>query len=171
MTLTRLITDPASTGTWNLVPERSSFTFSNKTLWGLVPVNGRFTEVTGQGRISEDGQLSGRIQIRVASVKTGVGKRDEHLRSADFFDADNFPEITIDVTGIAADGSLTATMRLRGIELPLPLTVSATTQGEGIVAVTARTKVDRTRWGIDGNMAGMIPTTTTLTADAVFTRA
>jgi hypothetical protein len=39
------------------------------------------------------------------------------------------------------------------------------------VAVTARTKVDRTRWGIDGNMAGMIPTTTALTADAVFTRA
>ena len=70
MTVTRLITDPASTGTWTLVPGRSSFTFSNKTLWGLVPVNGRFTDVTGQGQIAADGQVSGRIQLRVASVKT-----------------------------------------------------------------------------------------------------
>ena len=62
-------------------------------------------------------------------------------------------------------------MRLRGVELPLPLDASVTPQVEGTVAVTARTKVDRTRWGIAGNMAGMIPTTTTLTADAVFTRA
>ncbi len=171
MTVTRLITDPASTGTWTLVPGRSSFTFSNKTLWGLVPVNGRFTDVTGQGQIAADGQVSGRIQLRVASVKTGVGKRDEHLRSADFFDAENYPEITINVTGIAADGTLTATMRLRGVELPLPLDASVTPQVESTVAVTARTKVDRTRWGIAGSMAGMIPTTTTLTADAVFTRA
>ncbi|MEI7717580.1 MAG: YceI family protein, partial [Mycobacterium sp.] len=85
MTLPRALTDPASTGSWTLVPDRSSIKFSSKTLWGLVPVNGRFPDVTGEGTVGADGAVSGRLQIRAASVKTGIGKRDEHLCSPDFF--------------------------------------------------------------------------------------
>jgi len=171
MTLQPVLTDPASTGTWVLVPDRSSIKFSNKTMWGLVPVNGRFNEFSGEGQVAAGGAVSGRLQIRAASVNTGMGKRDEHLQSADFFDTENFPEITVEVNGLGADGALTATLSIRGTTLPLPLTVTAEPLGDGTVQVTARTQVDRTRWGVSGNMFGMMPTTTTLIADAVFTKA
>ena len=171
MTIPSVLTDPASTGTWTLVPDRSSIRFSNKTMWGLVPVNGRFTEITGAGSIANGGAVSGRLQIRAASVKTGMGKRDEHLRSADFFDAENFPEITVEVSGLGADGALNATLKVRDTTLPLPLTATVTPLGDGTVQVSARTQIDRTTWGVSGNMFGMMPTTTTLIADAVFTKA
>ena len=171
MTLPRALTDPASTGTWTLVPDRSSIKFSSKTLWGLVPVNGRFSDVTGEGMVGAGGAVSGRLQIRVASVKTGIGKRDEHLCSPDFFDATNCPLITVEVNGLGADGALDATLRVRDTALPLPLTATVTPLGDGTMQVNARTQIDRTDWGVTGNTMGMIPTTVTLIADAVFAKA
>ena len=171
MTLQRVLADPATTGTWTLVPDRSSIKFGSKTLWGLVPVNGRFTDVSGNGSVAADGALSGRLEIRSASVKTGIKKRDEHLQSADFFDTADFPEITVEVSGVASNGDLNATLRVRGTTLPIPLTATVAAQGDGTVQVTARTTVDRTKWGISGNTMGMIPSTTTLIAEAVFSKA
>ena len=171
MTLQRVLADPATIGTWALVPDRSSITFGSKTLWGLVPVNGRFTDVTGEGNVAADGAVTGRITIGTASVKTGIKKRDEHLQSADFFDTERFPEITVEVSGVAANGDLKATLRVRGTTLPIPLTATVTAQGDGTVQVTARTTVDRTKWGISGNTMGMIPSATTLIAEAVFSKA
>lgn len=84
MTLQRVLADPATTGNWTLVPDRSSIRFGSKTLWGLVPVNGRFTDITGEGSVAADGAISGHLRIGVASMKTGIKKRDEHLQSADF---------------------------------------------------------------------------------------
>ena len=171
MTLQRMLADPATIGTWALVPDRSSIKFGSKTLWGLVPVNGRFTDVTGDGSVAADGAVTGRIKIGVASVKTGIKKRDEHLQSADFFDTGNFPAITVEVSGVGADGNLNATLGVRGTTLPLPLTATVTPLSDGTVQVTARTTVDRTRWGISGNTMGMIPASTTLIAEAVFIKA
>ena len=111
------------------------------------------------------------FSIRSASVKTGIKKRDEHLQSADFFDTERFPEITVEVSGVAANGDLKATLRVRGTTLPIPLTATVTAQGDGTVQVTARTTVDRTKWGISGNTMGMIPSATTLIAEAVFSKA
>ncbi|MEI7545462.1 MAG: YceI family protein [Mycobacteriaceae bacterium] len=170
MTIQSVLTDPASTGTWTLVPDRSAITFGSKTLWGLVPVNGRFTDVTGEGSIGAGGAVSGRLQIRVASVKTGIGKRDEHLCSPDFFDTAKFPLITVEVNGLGADGALEATLRVRDTALPLPLTATVTPLADGAVQVNATTQVDRTRWGVSGNTMGMIPAVTTLTVDAIFAK-
>jgi len=170
MTLPRVLTDPAAVGTWALVPDRSSIKFGSKTVWGLVPVNGRFTDITGEGSVTAGGAVSGRLQIRVASVKTGIGKRDEHLCSSDFFDVANFPLITVEVNGLGADGALDATLRVRDTALPLPLTTTVTPLGDGTMQVNATTQVDRTRWGVSGNTMGMIPAITTLTVDAIFTK-
>ena len=52
-----------------------------------------------------------------------------------------------------------------------PAAVTAEPLGDGTLQVTARAEVDRTRWGVSGNMFGMMPTTTTLIADAVFAKA
>jgi len=171
MTLQRVLADPAAIGTWALVPDRSSIKFGSKTLWGLVPVNGRFTDVTGDGNVAADGAVTGHIKIGAASVKTGIKKRDEHLQSADFFDTENFPEITVEVSGVGADGDLNAALRVRGTTLPIPLAATVTPLGDGTVQVAARTTVDRTKWGVSGNTMGMIPAGTTLIAEAVFIKA
>ena len=117
MTEQDLLNDPAMVGTWTLEPERSSVRFISKTLWGLVPVNGRFTDVSGQAQITPDGQLSGRLVIRAESVRSGIGMRDRHLRAADFFDAANHPDIVVAISGVAPDGGLAATLSIRGTTL------------------------------------------------------
>ncbi len=95
-----LLNDPNTTGVWSLDAGRSTVGFNVKNFWGLVNVKGRFPEVSGDGQITGKGAIFGRLDIQVASLRTGIGKRDEHLRSADFFDADRYPEIGVEVTGI-----------------------------------------------------------------------
>jgi len=85
----------------------------------------------------------------------------------DFFDADAFPEIVVEASGT----DLATTLSIRGTTLPVPLETTATRQGDGTIALSARGRLDRTRWGVSGNMVGMMPPATTLVVDAVFTRA
>ncbi|EID13934.1 hypothetical protein MXEN_09639 [Mycobacterium xenopi RIVM700367] len=170
-----LLNDPDTAGVWNLVPERSAFTFKIKNMWGLLNVKGRFTDVSGDGQITGKGAVFGRLDIRVASLRTGIRKRDDHLRSADFFDVERFPEISVVVTalqpttGNAAD--LRATFTIKGItaELPLPATIDEL--GDGSVRISATTHVDRAQFGLDWNRLGMIGKTATASAEAVFVRA
>ncbi len=165
MTLQSLLADPSAVGTWTLDPSRSQIRFSNKTLWGLVPVNGRFTDISGSGSVTADGAIKGRVDIKAASLRTGIGMRDKHLRSPDFFDTDNHPDITVEVTGPQS-----ATLTIRGTTLPLPLHTTIARVDAGTVRVTIRATVDRTEWGVSGNMAGMMPTAATLVAETVFTK-
>ena len=170
MTAHNPLTDPALAGAWTLDPERSSVRFTSKTLWGLIPVNGRFTGVRGHGVIAPGGQLTGQLVISADSVRTGIGMRDHHLQAADFFDAERFPEIVVAVTGTAPDGTLTATLSIRGTTLPLPLSTAVTRSDADTLTITARGEIDRTRWAVSGNMLGMMPPTTTLVTEAVFAR-
>jgi polyisoprenoid-binding protein YceI len=169
MTSKNLLTDPDMAGAWTLEPERSSVRFVSKTLWGLVPVNGRFTDVAGEARVTPDGQLSGRLVIRADSVRTGIGMRDRHLRAADFFDVGNHPDIVVGLTGTAG-GDLSANLTIRGTTLPVELQTTIDRQGDRAVTVSARGQIDRTRWGVSGNMLGMMPPNTELLADSVFVR-
>ncbi len=98
--LQALLDDPNSAWRWQLVPARSSVRFKNKTFWGLATVTGEFTDVRGAGEITANGALSGGLAIGAASLKTGIRKRDEHLRSADFFDVEKHPVIRVEVTGV-----------------------------------------------------------------------
>ena len=170
--LQSLLADPGTAGVWNLVPARSSVRFKNKTLWGLAAVNGEFTDVSGDGQITAKGAVFGRLDVRAASLRTGIGKRDEHLRSPDFFDVEKYPEISVVVTEVTATGERTADLRaeltVRGTTRPLPLSVGVEGVGDRTVRISAQTTVDRTAFGVSGNMVGMMPATTTLIADLVF---
>ncbi|AKK26763.1 YceI family protein [Mycobacterium sp. EPa45] len=170
-----LLNDPGAVGTWQLVPARSSVRFKNKTFWGLATVTGKFGDVSGAGQIGANAAVSGRLDIRASSLKTGIGKRDEHLRSADFFDVENHPDIHVEVSALEPTGSdtasLTGTITVRGVRQPLPLSATVTPLGDGTVQVSAQAVVDRTTFGVSGNMIGMMPVTTTLLADIVFAKA
>lgn len=165
MTLAKLLIDPSAVGSWTLIPDRSSVRFISKTLWGLVPVKGQFTEVTGSGTVSTGGTVSGRLDIKASSISTGIGKRDHHLRDADFFDVEKFPEITV-----AVSGPDTVTLSIRGTTVEVPLDADVHPIDDNTVRITARAEIDRTRWGVSGNTAGMIPKAVVLMADTVFTK-
>ena len=173
MTVRSILADPSMAGTWSLAADRSSVRFTNKTLWGLVKVNGEFDDVSGTGQFGP-GEITGRLSIGAASLRTGIGKRDEHLRSADFFDTDTHPQITVDISGATPTGEHTvdfaAAMTIRGTTLPLPVTATVTRLSNDTVHIVGRATIDRTRWGVSGNMFGMMPTTAALVADTTFVR-
>ena len=71
---------------------------------GLIRVNGVFREVTGTGAVRPDGKVSGTVTVAAASIDTRNSRRDAHLCSADFFDSDNYPDITFTTNGIRPAG-------------------------------------------------------------------
>ena len=71
---------------------------------GLAPVNGLFRQVAGTGTITPAGEVSGAITVVAASIDTKNTRRDTHLRSADFFDSENYPDITFTVEGMRPSG-------------------------------------------------------------------
>lgn len=91
-----LLPSPAvSAKDWPIDIDHSAAHFSIKHM-GIAKVRGNFADLTGTATFDDkSGQLLGlRIKIGVASIDTGVVKRDEHLRSADFFDAGKYPTMT-----------------------------------------------------------------------------
>ena len=82
-----LLTDRTLAGEWALDPRTSSVRLKSRAMWGLVPVNGVFREVSGNGTVSPDGRVSGTVTVAAASIDTKNTRRDTHLRSADFFDS------------------------------------------------------------------------------------
>jgi polyisoprenoid-binding protein YceI len=174
-TVETLLSDPDTAGVWNLVPERSSVTFKIRNMWGLVNVKGKFLDINGDGQVTGKGAVFGRLDIRAASLRTGIHKRDEHLRSADFFDVKRFPEISVVVTAVqptagnAAD--LRASFNIKGVNAPLPLPVRITVLGDGSVRISAKTEVGRAQFGVDWNRFGMIGKTATVSAETIFVRA
>src|SRR5271165_2743808 len=99
-----LVRDQAAMGTWFLDRSASRVGFRAKTFWGLVTVRGRFTDVDGQVEVHSNGTLSARLIIDAASVDTKQKKRDEHLRSGEFFDAAQHPRMEIAVDEVTFTG-------------------------------------------------------------------
>jgi polyisoprenoid-binding protein YceI len=174
-TLETLLNDPEMAGVWNLVPDRSTITFKVGNMWGLLRVKGRFTDFSGDGQLSGKGAVFGRIDIRAASLNTGVGRRDKHLRSADFFDVDRFDEISVVVTAVhptkGKSADLRATFTIKGTTASLPLPVTITELDDGSIRIAGETKIDRSQFNLGWNRLGMIGGTATAAAEAVFVRA
>jgi polyisoprenoid-binding protein YceI len=169
-----LLSNPESVGVWNVDPGRSTIGFKAKSMWGLAPVKGHFADFSGDGQITDTQTVFGRVDIKVASVDTKIRKRDNHLRSADFFEVAKFPDISLVVTGAdAIDGDivdLRAQLTVKGTSAPLPLRAKVAVLADGAVRVTTEATIDRKEFGVDGNMMGMIPDKATISGDVVFRR-
>ena len=174
-TVTELLKNPESVGVWTLDPDQSTITFDNKTMWGAMKVNGVFTEFSGEGQITDTGTLSGRIDIKAASLNTKLHKRDEDLRSPTFLDVENHPDISVVVTG-AEPGpretlELQADLTVKGTTAPMPMQANVTVHDDGAVRLSSQTTVNRKKWGVTGNMLGMVGDKTKLSTNLVFRRA
>ncbi|MFI5066543.1 MAG: YceI family protein [Streptosporangiales bacterium] len=168
-----LLRDPASAGTWSLDASRSTVGLRSKSVWGLVSVKGTFQQVSGSVTVSPAGEVSGTITVAAASVETKNKKRDEHLRSADFFDSGKYPDITVRVDRITPDGegvTVAGSLIVRDQTRPVsfPATVSAASGSE--VQLDAELQVDRSDYGLTWNQMGMASMSNTLTVHAVLTK-
>ena len=143
--------------TYSFDVSHSSIGFSVRHL-GLSKVRGNFTEFSGS--INYDPQdittSSVKVTIKTASIDTDNEDRDNHLRGADFFNADSLPEITFvsekivkTDDGFVAHGTLTMKGVAKKIELPFTMAGPITGMyGEQRIAVEAATKLDRQDYGI-----------------------
>ncbi|WP_399886504.1 YceI family protein [Streptomyces sp. BBFR51] len=113
-------------GPWTVDPAHSSVAAVAQHL-GISSVRGRFTDFTSTLEIAPDDVTKSRVQavIRAASIDTGNGIRDTHLRSPDFLDVERYPEITYRSTGVSEAGPDRWTVRgelgLHGIVRPVDL--------------------------------------------------
>jgi polyisoprenoid-binding protein YceI len=173
--ISEVLSDPASVGVWTAVPEQSTIAVKGKSMWGIVPVKGRFTEFSGDGQLTDTQTVFGRIDIKATSLKTGISKRDEHLHSPDFFEAEKFPDISVVVTSAEAikDDTidLRAQLTIRGTTKPIPLKAKVAVLDDGAVRLTTQATVNRKDFGVDGNLVGMIGDKATISGDVVFRRA
>jgi polyisoprenoid-binding protein YceI len=162
----------ALSGDWTLDRSRSSVSLTNRSVWGMVPVTGVFRHVAGQGTVTVDGEVTGTLTVAPASVDTRNTRRDKHLRSADFFDTDHYPEVTFTVDGIRASGprvAVTGTLTVRGRALPLAFDGTAAVRGDGEVWLDAQVPVHQGDIGLTWNFLRMVSATTTVSIHAVFT--
>ncbi|MFS4096476.1 YceI family protein [Streptomyces sp. AF1A] len=113
-------------GPWTIDPVHSSVAAVAQHL-GISSVHGRFTEFGGTIEIAPDDVTKSRVEavIRAASIDTGNGMRDTHLRSADFLDVEHHPEITYRSTGLSVAGSdrwtVHGELSMRGVLRPVDL--------------------------------------------------
>jgi polyisoprenoid-binding protein YceI len=163
----------AGPSNWSLDAAQSSAAFRHKTLWGLATVRGTFSELAGSAEILPDGSAHGRLEIDAASLNTKNAKRDKHLKSPDFFDAQAHPQIILDVRRatragrtVTASGDLTA----GAITRPLDFTATVVEATPDAVTLSADVEVDRASFDMTWNQMGMLKGLATVSVVARFTR-
>lgn len=160
-------------GEWSLVPDDSTVTFENKTMWGLATVRGTFTKFSGHGHVTDAGEVSGEVDIDADSLDTGVRMRDRHLRSDDFFKVKRYPRIIVVVTKAEPGNTdlvgLEAFITVTGTTKPLPLQ-AIVSRRDGSVMVSADQTIDHTTLGVLWNKLWVISKNTAVHADLVFER-
>lgn len=169
------VTSGAASGAWTLDPAATTIDFHSTSIWGLAKVHGRFGEVSGAGSVAPDGTASGKITVDAASVDSKNKRRDEHLRSKDFFDVTGHPTITYDVRGISpleggraqVQGVLTA----RGVSRPLEFAATVTEATADAVVIEAELTVDRSTFGMTWSPLKMATTQNRIVVHARFDRA
>jgi polyisoprenoid-binding protein YceI len=143
-------------------------------MFGLVPVHGSFAAFDGTLEI-EGTEARGQLQIEAATLDTNNAKRDTHLRSRDFFEVDNYPTVTFQLTDLApaADGTLTFTglLKIRETELRVEGPARATTLPDGRLKLETTIAVDRDAAGLSWSKMGMIKGKAQLHASIVLTHA
>ena len=163
----------STVGAWVVDPAGSNATFESKTFWGLVTVRGTFGGVTGSGTVADDGTFSGELVIDATKLDTKNKKRDVHLRSADFFASDKYPDIVFTVTGVAPSGggvTVTGQLTVRDQTRPVSFDAAVAAAGAGEVVLDAEVPFDRTDFGLTWNQLGMSSVHSIIAIHAVFSR-
>jgi len=169
-----LLADGKLAGGWTLDGAKSSVRLRSKSVWGLAKVNGVFGQVTGAAVISAAGEATGTITVAAASIDTGVKKRDDHLRSADFFDAAKYPDITFSAASVTLSGdnaTVAGTLTVRDQTRPVTISGAVSANGTDEISLDAELPVNRSQYGLSFNQLGMMSMDNIIAIHAVFARA
>ena len=122
MTVIDTLTTTLHAGTWAIDPTHTEVGFVARHLM-VTKVRGSFADVSGTVEVAEDIRRSvATVTVKTASVSSGTADRDAHLRSADFFDSETYPDMTFVSTGFDGD-TLTGDLTIKGVTRPVTLDV------------------------------------------------
>jgi polyisoprenoid-binding protein YceI len=149
-----------TSGTYAIDATHSNVEFAVKHMM-ISTVKGRFGDVKGTIVIPEQGQPTLDVTIAAASIDTRTEARDNHLRSADFFDVEKFPEIRfVSTKAVRSDDGwkLQGDLTMKGVTKPVTLAVVE--EGTGVdpwgnqkAAFSATGKFNRSEFGLSWNAA------------------
>ncbi len=128
----------------------------------ISKVNGKFGDYSGGFNFvpGDPAAWTAQITIQAASINTENAKRDEHLRSADFFDAKQFPTLTFQSTGVTmtddTEGVVTGNLTMHGVTKPVKLDLEflgtvTDPWGNEKVGFSMSGKISRQEWGLNWN--------------------
>lgn len=155
--------NPAST-TWNIDPAHSAAEFKVKHMM-ISNVKGTFSGLKGTLTLNEADppQSSVEASVDLSTVNTGDAQRDGHLKSADFFDVEKFPQMTFKSTAVKVTGpgehSVTGELTLHGVTKAVTFAVDGPSApgkdpwGNTKVGLSATTKINRKDFGLGWNSA------------------
>lgn len=155
-------TTPAWATTYQIDKDHTTVGFKIRHLFSNV--QGQFNDFEGQFDYAPDKpqEWKAEAKIKATSIDTNAAQRDEHLRKPDFFDAEQFPELTFkstEVTDVAGNtAKLHGLLAIRGVEKPVVLDLTVHGEGKdpwGNVrsGFTATTKINRKDFGLSWNKA------------------
>jgi polyisoprenoid-binding protein YceI len=149
------------TGTWEIDPGHTRIGFATRHAM-VTKVRGAFNDVSG--RVVVDGEdpdaATATVTVQMASIDTRNAQRDDHLRSADFFDVETFPEMTftstrveeVDEDAYMVTGDLTIRDTTRSVGIPLRLIgIDTDPFGNVRAGFEGTRRLDRREWGITWN--------------------
>ena len=158
--ITAVAQQTASTGTHPIDNAHSNVGFSVPILGGLSQVKGKFTDFAIVLNHDEKDitKSSVSVVIKATSIDTGIERRDAHLRNADFFDVEKFPEITFKSERIEKKGKqfiAHGPLTMHGVtkQIALPFTVTGTfknpTNNKTSMGYSAKMVLNRKDFGIN----------------------
>jgi polyisoprenoid-binding protein YceI len=149
-------------GDYTIDPTHTRLGFSTRHAM-VTTVRGQFTDFAGTAHIdaANPANSSVSLTIQTASIDTGVADRDAHLRSADFFNADENKEITFSSTKVERDGddwAVTGDLTIKGETKPVTIDFEYTGSardpfGNLRVGFEGGTSINRKDWGLTWNAA------------------
>jgi polyisoprenoid-binding protein YceI len=161
--MTPTITSAATT-TWNLDAAHSSAEFKVKHMM-IANVKGHFSGLSGVlTEHTVDSTLSSvDASVPVATISTGDEKRDGHLKTAEFFDAEKFPTLNFKSTKVVKKGEedyeVTGDLTIHGVTKPVTFAVEGPSApakdpwGQTKIGLSATAKINRKDFGLSWNAA------------------
>ncbi len=147
--------------TWQLDTAHTVVSFTAKHMM-ITKVRGIFKGVTGTLEFDDADPAASRVEVVIpaATVESGMDARDNHLRSADFLDADAYPVLTFASTGIVPHDdrwAITGDLTIRGVTRPVVLDAVALgivtgMDGRRHAGFEATTRIKRSNWGLTWNV-------------------
>ncbi len=154
--------NPTATTTWNIDPVHTTAQFKVKHMM-ISNVKGEFTAVTGKLELNDADITKSKVEasIDATTINTREVQRDEHLKSADFFDVEKFPVLTFKSTGISKEGrvelAVEGDLSIHGVTRKVVFDVEGPSApmkdpwGGTRIGLSATTRINRKDFGLTWN--------------------